>query len=188
MDQQKNKISNRYKLNTSLAIDTYNAESLHKIKIGINGKLFYEQEFVKEKEYIVDIEDVFDYVQSGLNTLTLNWNGDHDCENKYLKIRKVIINQQHLAPFKVIIDPIENDYIRNLKATDEGFRVYKNHLFNPGYYHGWYGTYTFRFIIDPSSISGKSQQALLSATGIRSDYILTDINKSNHWNRVKTND
>tara|TARA_B100001093_G_scaffold151980_1_gene144743 strand:+ start:1596 stop:2159 length:564 start_codon:yes stop_codon:yes gene_type:complete len=183
MEQQRNKISNRYILNTSLAIDMYNAESVHKIKIDINDKIFYEKEFVKEKEYFLQIEDMFDYVEPGSNTLTITWNGHQDCENKYLKIRKVLINQQHLAPFKIMMNPIENDYIRNLKATDEGLNAFRKQLFNPGYRHGWYGTYTFRFAIDPSGISNASQQALVSATGIRSDYILTDVSKSNHWNR-----
>ena len=54
MDQQKNKISNRYILNTSLAIDTYNAESMHQIKIDINDRIFYENELSKEKEYVLE--------------------------------------------------------------------------------------------------------------------------------------
>ncbi len=185
MDQQKNKISNRYILNTSLAIDTYNAESMHQIKIDINDRIFYENELSKEKEYVLEIEEMFDYVKPGSNTLTITWNGQQDCENKYLNIRKVLINQQHLPPFKVMMNPIENDYIRNLKSTDEGLSAFRKQLFNPGYRHGWYGTYTFRFAIDPASISDESPQALVSATGIRSDYILTDVSKSNHWNRAK---
>jgi hypothetical protein len=179
-----NKKSNRYNLNTSLAIDMYNAKSMHNIKIDINKKIFYEQELVKDKEYFLKVEDYFDYVKPGSNTLTITWNGEHDCEHKHMKIRKVVINKQHLAPFKVMIDPIENDYIKDLKSTDQGLSSYRKQLFNPGYHHGWYGTYKFRFAIDPSSMSDRTQQALRSANGIHNERILTDLSRAKHLNRT----
>ena len=184
MDHQRNKISNRYNLHTSLAIDMYNAESMHTIKIDINDKSFYEKQLSNDKEYSLKIEDYFDYVKPGSNHLTITWNGEQDCEHKYMKIRKVVINQQHLAPFKVMMDPIENDYIRDLKSTDEGLSVYRKQLFNPGYRHGWYGTYKFRFAIDPSSMPDRTQQSFVSASGIQSERILTDLNKAKHLNRA----
>jgi hypothetical protein len=184
MDQQNDKISNRYNLHTSLAIDLYNAKSVHTIKIDINDKIFYQQQFSVDEKYSLKIEDYFDYSKPGLNNLTITWNGEHDCEHKYMKIRKVVINQQHLAPFKVMTDPIENDYIRDLKTTEQGLVAYKKQLFNPGYRHGWYGTYKFRFAIDPSSMPDRSQQALVSASGIQCERILTDLNRAKHLNRA----
>ena len=67
MDHQRNKISNRYNLHTSLAIDIYNAESMHTIKIDINDKSFYEKQLSIDKEYSLKIEDYFDYVKPGSN-------------------------------------------------------------------------------------------------------------------------
>ena len=185
MDQKRNKISNNYNLKTSLAIDTYNSQSVHKIKIEINNDIFYEQEFVKDKEHSLNIEDYFDYIEPSSNTLTITWDGEQDCEHKYMKIRKVVINQQHIAPFKVMINPIENDYIRNLKSTDEGLNAYKKQIINPGYRHGWYGSYKFSFAINPGEMTDRTQQSLISASGIQRESILTDINKAKHLNRAK---
>jgi hypothetical protein len=184
MDQQKNNISNKFSLNTILAIDMYNADSIHNVKILINNKIFHQQKLAKNKEYFLKIEDYFNYAGPGPSTLTIMWNGDHDCEHKYMKIRRIIINQQHLAPYKAMIEPIENDYIKNLKSSDHGVNVYRKYLLQPGYRHGWYGAYRFQFVIDPSSMTDRSQLDLMSASGIQNERILTDVKKAKYFNRA----
>jgi hypothetical protein len=182
----KNKIPNRFNLKTSFSIDTFNAESIHKITIEINQKVFFERELAKDEECLLNVSDYFDYREPGANTIKILWDGEHDCEHKFMKIRKVVVNQQHLAPFKVMAEPKENDYIRTLQSTDEGSSAYNKQLFNPGYRHGWYGTYKFRFMIDPSSMLDQSQQSLITASGIQHDVISTDLQKAKHLNRSST--
>ena len=144
----KNKRSNSYNIKNYLAISAFNSESTHKIKIEINGKVFFEKSLTKNKEYRLKISDYFDYERPGTNTIRIDWTGEQDCENKFMKIYKIIVNDQHVAPHSVMIAPIQNEYIKNLQSTDEGMIFYKKKIFNPGHQHGWYGTYKFKFLID----------------------------------------
>ena len=94
-----------------------------------------------------------------------------------MKIYKVIVNDQHIAPHSVMITPIQNEYIKNLRSTEEGSILYKKQLFNPGHRHGWYGTYKFKFLLD-------EQESLIASTGIRLNRVYTDLEKIKYFDKA----
>ena len=114
----------------------------------MNQTIIFEEELTKNKEHQLKISNHFDFEKPGLNTIEIIWDGEHDCENKFIKIYKIVINDQYIAPHSVMITPIPNEYIKNLLSTDEGSILYKKQLLNPGHHHGWYGTYKFKFLLD----------------------------------------
>jgi len=107
-----NKKSNRFTLKNYIAISTFNAESDHNITIEINNKVFYKNDLAKNQEHHLKISDYFDYEQPGENTIQINWVGEQECENKFMKIYKIIINDQYIAPHSVRITPFPTEYIK----------------------------------------------------------------------------
>ena len=170
-------MSNNYTLNNYLAISTFNAESDHTIKVKINQSKIFEETLVKNKEHQLKITDHFNYEGPGANTIEITWNGEKECAIKYLKIYKVVVHDQHIQPHSVMITPLQNEYITNLIATEEGAKAYRHKLFNPGHEHGWYGQYKFNFLLDRHKIKEK-QQSLIRSTGIRQVNIFSDASKN----------
>ena len=185
---RKNTRSNAYNLKTYLAISAFNFESIHKIKIEINGKVFFEKELTKNKEYQLKILDYFDYEKPGNNNIQITWTGEHECENKFMKIYKIVVNDQHIAPHSAIITPIQNEYIKHLLSTDEGIRFYKKKIFHSGHQQGWYGTYKFKFLLDVHRIQNDIQESFIAATGIKSTAIYTDVERANLYKKANRND
>ena len=180
----KNNKSNRYNLKNYFAISAFNTESSHKIKIKMNQTIIFEEELTKNKEHQLKISNHFDFEKPGLNTIEIIWNGEHDCENKFIKIYKIVINDQYIAPHSVMITPIPNEYIKNLLSTDEGSILYKKQLLNPGHHHGWYGTYKFKFLLDKHQIKNGEQESLIASSGIMLDTVYTDVNITSHFKKA----
>lgn len=177
-------MSNRYTLKNYIAISTYNAESSHKIEVEINKRKIYNKEFIEKKEYNLKIVDYFDYLGPGSNSIEIKWEGERECAKKYLKIYKVVVNDQHIAPHSVMITPTQNEYIENLLSTEEGTTFYKGKLFAPGHEHGWYGLYKFNFLLDKQDIKDKRQQSLIATTGIMQPHIYSDTTKVKHHKKA----
>jgi len=184
MEHQKNKGSNSFNLKNYFAISAFNAESSHKITVKINQKKIFQKELTKNKEHQMKIEDYFDYTGPSINSIEIKWVGERDCEKKYLKIYKVIVNDQHLTPHSVMVTPTQNHYIENLLSTKEGTAFYKNKLFSPGHEHGWYGLYKFDFLLDRQNIKDKKQQSLIETTGIMQPHIYSDATKGKHYRKA----
>jgi hypothetical protein len=170
-------MSNRYNLKHYIAISAFNAESNHNLTIEINKKNIFTKDLIKDKEYHLKISDYFDYKKPGLNNIEIRWAGEHECEKKYLKIFSIVIHDQHIAPHSVMITPVRNEYIQNLLSTEEGTTFYNEKIFYPGHRHGWYGSYKFKFLLDPKEIKNSEQQSLIAMTGIKLDSIITDAEK-----------
>ena len=174
-------MSNNYTLNNYLAISTFNAESPHRILVKINQSKIFEKELIKNKLYKLKITDYFNYKGPGANTIEIQWDGESECSEKYLKIYKVIVHDQHIRPHSVIIKPRPNEYINNLLSTEQGSKIYRNKIFNPGHEHGWYGQYKFNFLLDRHKIREK-QHSLIRSTGIRQIDIFSNASK-NYFDR-----
>ena len=177
-------MSNRYTLKNYILISTFNADSPHKIEVKINGTKIFYKEFEKNKEYNLKIQDYFDYLGPGSNSIGIKWEGERECAKKYMKIYKVVVNDQHIAPHSVMITPIQNEYIDNLLSTEEGTALYKDKLFAPGHEHGWYGLYKFNFLLDKQDIKDKRQQSLIATTGIMQPHIYSDGTKVKHHKKA----
>ena len=91
-----------------------------------------------------------------------------------MKIQKIIVNDQRIHPWCARIKPVSNDYIKNLLSTKEGSIFYRKKIVNPGCEQGWYGTYTYKFLIDKHRIRNSKQISLIASTGIKLDDIYTD--------------
>ncbi len=167
-------LSNRFNLENYILIDSFNAESDHTIKIEINKEVFFEGKFIKNKEHRIKKIAYIDYAQPGINTIEIKWNGDKECANKFMKIQKIIVNDQRIHPWSARIKPVSNDYIKNLLSTKEGSIFYRKKIANPGCEQGWYGTYTYKFLIDKHRIRNSKQISLIASTGIKLDDIYTD--------------
>ncbi len=179
-----NKKSNRFTLKNYIAISTFNAESDHNITIKINDKVFYKNNLAKNKEHNLKISDYFDYEEPGENTIQINWVGEQECENKFLKLYKIVINDQYIAPHSVRITPLPTEYIKGLLSTEEGKKIYRKKILNPGHVQGWYGIYKFKFLLDPYEIENNQQLSSIASTGIRLDRVFSDIAKAKLTKRV----
>ena len=171
MEHQRNNRSNSYNLSNYFAISAFNAESSHKIKVKINQKTVFEKEFIKNKE-------------PGSNTIEITWDGEQECADKFIKIYKVIVNEQNIAPHSVMITPIPNDYIKSLLSTTEGTIFYKKQLFNPGIRHGWYGMYKFKFLLDANEIKNDDEESMILSTGIRLSRAYSDLSRVKHHRKA----
>ncbi len=178
-------MSNRFNLKTYFAINAFNADSVHRITIKINDKIFFEKELEKNKEHKLKVSNYFDFIKPSLNTIDITWDGDRESADKFMKIYKTVINDQHIASYKVMMDPKPNEYIKNLMSTEEGLRFYKEKMFNPGHHFGWYGNYKFRFMIDPPRIQDQTQLSLIESCGIQTTRVFTDTQKARLYNKVR---
>lgn len=168
-------------LSTQVSFTTFNEECDHNIKIEVNEKSVFEKSFTKGKEHDYRITDDFDYVRPGLNFIKILWNGERECENKFLKVFRLVVNDQSIPNYNARIDPIENEYIKDLKSTKQGMTAYKKRILYNGHHFGWYGTYRFQFVIDPHLLkkSRPSYSAILG-TGIIPDVIYTEKERAKH--------
>ena len=109
---------------------------------------------------------------------------DNEDEKKFLKIYKIVVNNQHILPHTSMITPIQNEYIKNLLSTEEGTKFYRKKIFNPGHHHGWYGTYSFRFLIDQMQMEDQRHVELIESTGITPTHITTDPNRIKYYKKA----
>ena len=177
--------SNQYNFNTYLSLVTYNADSSHNITVEIGNKIFYEKHFIQGKEHRIKISDYFNYESAGKKQLKLTWNGDKESADKYLKIFRVIVNEQHIAPHTVLIEPYTNEYIERLKTSDNGKKFLKDKIFYPGHRHGWYGEYTFQFLVDPRDMRDQKEESLKNACGITSERVFSDESNQRYFRKAK---
>ena len=90
--------------------------------------MFFEKTLTKNKEHHLKISDYFDYGKPSTNTIEIIWNGDNEDEKKFLKIYKIVVNNQHILPHTSMITPIQNEYIKNLLSTEEGTKFYRKKI------------------------------------------------------------
>lgn len=182
MIENKN-ISNRYNFKTYIELSTFNAESKHSINISMNDNIFYKNQFDKNKEYNLKITDYIDFQKPGKKIIKIKWDGEHECADKFIKIYKLVVNEQHLSPHKVRIYPKSNTYINDMQSTAEGRSLLQKKICNPGHHQGWYGEYEFRFLVDPkkfldpNNTLNQTEESLVRACGIASERILSDVEK-----------
>ena len=177
--------SNRFKLKTYMQVSVFNAESRHQLTISINGKNIYNEKLEKNKLHKIKLADHFDYGQAGTTKLSIKWNGDQECEDKYLKIYKLVINEQQIPAYSVMIDPIENDYIKNLKSTKDGKATYRKALLYPGSRHGWYGEYNFKFFVgSKQEVQDLNEGSAQHMIGLEGQQILTDTEYLEEWRKA----
>ena len=183
-----NKKSNRFNLRTCILMDAFNEKITHSIKIKINEKVFFEDELIKNKQHNLKIIDYIDYREPGLNNIEITWNGEQECAKKFIRIKQITVNDQHIAPHSVMTTPFPNDYINDLLSTEEGKIFYRKKIFNPGQEQGWYGTYKFKFLLDPNETKKNDERSVLDSTGIRLERIYSDISKQKFYRMVNKNE
>ena len=177
-------MSNRYNLQTYILINTFNAESIHSIDISMNDNIFYKKKLDKNKEYNIKITDYIDFRGPGGKVIKIKWDGEQECADKFMKIHKVIVNEQHLAPHNARIYPKPNLYLDALQSTPEGRDLFKKKIFYPGHQHGWYGEYEFRFLVDPRNMHERTQELYKSACGINNERIFSDMADARFYRRA----
>lgn len=140
-------ISNRLNLKTYALCSLFNKESDHSLEVFINDQLFYKETFLKDKIYNIKIDDYFDYKDSGKKRIKFKWRGKNECQEKYLQFHRMIVHEQYIPIYSVLSKPIENEFIKNLKTSEEGRAKYRKWILFPGDKHGWYGDYSFDFLL-----------------------------------------
>ena len=179
-----NKRSNRFNLKTYIVLEAFNADSIHTIKIDINKKVFFEKALTKNHKHNLEILDYFDFREPGLNNIEITWTGEQESADKFIKIYKIIINDQYIAPHSVMITPLRNEYINNLLTTQDGIKSYRKKILNPGNQHGWYGRYKFKFSVDANEIKKNTVEQIIDSTGIEFQNIYSDVERQNYDRKV----
>lgn len=175
MTKRNKYVSNRYNFKTYIELSCFNTKSKHNIEISLNGTLFYKKSFEQNKEYNIKITDYLDFQEPGGKKLRIKWDGEYECEDKFLKIYKIIVNEQHLSPYSVRISPKRNAYIDELQSTKEGKDLYNKKIYYPGHQQGWYGDYEYMFYVDPKKTSHDKDVELVHACGVNNKTVLSEL-------------
>lgn len=139
--------SNSLNLKTYIAFEVFNEGSTHYLTIKLDNKILFDQALEKNIVYPFKINDYFDFGNAGKKMLNFRWTGKDECQNKHLKIYKLVVNDQFIPAHTIMTTPIENEYIQELKKTEEGRAKYRKKILYPGISHGWYGDFTYKFCL-----------------------------------------
>ena len=140
-------IDKKYSMPIQLNIETYTEESDHKITVLIDSIEITSKKFKKNTVGSIDFNETHDFIKPGFYNLIINWNGDKECKEKYFKIKVCKINNEIINTLTINVEPLENEYINELKSDPIKINDYYNKLICPGEKHGWYGIYKIDFCI-----------------------------------------
>ena len=128
-----------------LNIEAYAEKSNHKIAILMDSTELISKTFKENTIESINFNQDYNFDKPEFYNLVVNWNGDKECKEKYLKIKLCKINNELINTNAINIEPFENEYIKELKSNK--INEYYNKLIHPGEKHGWYGVYKIEFCI-----------------------------------------
>ena len=108
----------KYSMPIQLNIETYTEESDHKITVLIDSIEITSKTFKKNTVDSINFNETYDFIKPGFYNLTINWNGDKECKEKYFKIKVCKINNEIINTLTVNVEPFENEYINELKSIN----------------------------------------------------------------------
>ena len=130
-----------------LNIEAYAEKSNHKIAILMDSTELISKTFKENTIESINFNQNYDFGKPGFYNLVVNWNGDKECREKYFKIKLCKINNELINTNSIDIEPIENEYIKELKSDPNKIDDYYDKLIRPGERHGWYGSFKINFCI-----------------------------------------
>tara|TARA_A100001015_G_C15023578_1_gene729288 strand:+ start:2240 stop:2827 length:588 start_codon:yes stop_codon:yes gene_type:complete len=133
--------SNRYNLPIYFVAKTY-AEVDHNITISIDDNIIFNKSFTANKEHIIKLDRIFDFVCSDVKTFKISWSGDKECSEKYLKFKQIVINEQSIGFDKGIYKPKPVEYFDSLTGQEK-----QNKITYHGHEYGWFGDIDFIFCL-----------------------------------------
>jgi|TARA_R110000851_G_scaffold51243_1_gene121832 hypothetical protein len=162
-------------LETTVKLTIFNEQADSCFSILHHDDEIYKLDLKKNTLRDIKFSKKIKYEAFGLHTITLKWNGDGDCANKYFHIKSIAVNEQKLPAHTVRSKPYENDYIRELKKTEDGKQRIKQMTLYPGYRHGWYGEYQINFEFgDKDYFKKLSRNSVTAYLGIKRERIYLD--------------
>ena len=133
--------SNRYTLPIYLVAKLY-ADTTHMVSILCNNTLIYEHTYEPGIEHTLKIDQTHDFQRSDVKKFCIKWQGQTECENKYFKFKRLIVNQQEIGSDKSVYAPYPVEYFNSLNQEDLNSKI-KYH----GHEYGWFGDINFVFLL-----------------------------------------
>jgi hypothetical protein len=140
-------LDQKYSIPIQINVEAYTEESNHKIAILMDSTELISKTFKENTIESINFNQNYDFGKPGFYNLVVNWNGDKECREKYFKIKLCKINNELINTNSIDIEPIENEYIKELKSDPNKIDDYYDKLIRPGERHGWYGSFKINFCI-----------------------------------------
>ena len=140
-------LDKKYSIPIQINVEAYTEESNHKIAILMDSTELISKTFKENTIEFINFNQNYDFGKPGFYNLVVNWNGDKECREKYFKIKLCKINNELINTNSIDIEPIENEYIKELKSDPNKIDDYYDKLIRPGERHGWYGSFKINFCI-----------------------------------------
>ena len=140
-------LDKKYSIPIQINVEAYTEESNHKIAILMDSTELISKTFKENTIESINFNQNYDFGKPGFYNLVVNWNGDKECREKYFKIKLCKINNELINTNSINVEPIENEYIKELKSDPNKIDDYYDKLIRPGERHGWYGSFKINFCI-----------------------------------------
>jgi hypothetical protein len=101
--------------------------------------------------------DYFNFVNSGIKKITVTWQGEKECENKWLKIGKMVINNQEVRVHNCRYMPFDNEYLLSQRNNINGRKEITRRILFPGETIGWFGRIVYQPYIGTRSLRYSSR-------------------------------
>lgn len=148
--------SNRFNLPTYIVLKSF-SEYPHSITIDIDDNIILRKDVPGGEELTIKNDGYYDFVKSGIKKITVTWRGDKECENKWLKIGKIVINNQEIRPHHCRYMPFDNEYLLSQKNNPIKKKEIAKRILFPGETYGWFGRITYEPYIGTKSLRYSSR-------------------------------
>jgi len=150
--------SNQHVLSIWTRFVVFHDSADHNVSITVDDQPIFDKTFSPGIKHHVKVDDVFDFKQSGHKKIKIEWQSDHETQNKYMIIDKWVINKQHLPVFRCMYIPDDNDYICNIKlnGTLEEKQKLRKKIILHGNMFGWFGKIIWDFVLGNGLEVGKT--------------------------------
>ena len=140
--------SNRYNLSTYILFKCF-SEHRHSVTVDIDGDTVFRKDIPAGEELTVKNDGHHDFVNPGLKKIVITWKGEKECENKWLKMGKIVINNQEIFPHHCRYHPFDNEYILDQRNSLVGSKEITRKILFPGETFGWFGRIAYTPYVGP---------------------------------------
>lgn len=148
--------SNRFKLPTYIVLKSF-SEYPYSITIDVDDDIILRKDAPGGEELTIKNDGHYDFVKSGIKKITVTWRGDKECQNKWLKMGKIVINNQEIRPHHCRYLPFDNEYLMNQRKDPINKKEITKRILFPGETFGWFGRITYEPYIGTKSLRYSSR-------------------------------
>jgi len=119
------------------------------VTVDIDGDTVFRKDIPAGEELTVKNDGHHDFVNPGLKKIVIMWKGEKECENKWLKMGKIVINNQEIFPHHCRYHPFDNEYILDQRNSLVGSKEITRKILFPGETFGWFGRIAYTPYVGP---------------------------------------